>query len=59
MPSSLTAPHACLAWRFGGFVTNPRETYGLGLQSALVTVAKHQGRIHRDEYSPDVLKEQA
>jgi len=25
MLPSLTAPHACLAWRLGGFVTNSRE----------------------------------
>ena len=27
----LVAPRACLAWRLGGFVTNPRESCGLGL----------------------------
>ena len=58
MPSSLTAPRDCLAWRLGCFVTNSCEKYGLGLKRVLVMVAKHQGRIHRDEYGPDALKEQ-
>src|SRR6267378_3834742 len=43
MPPSLAAPRARLAWRLGGFVTNPREYCGLKLRH-IILQSRRRGR---------------